>query len=563
MNTPTAALAWEFWQRHRRRLIIIVVTVVGFICLYPKMCAVVGFNPDSSDAPGEFARLLSLDLNHPMPIRMFQVLYLMFLVGGPLLAMVLSLLCVVWMFTFTETDLATKNPMVFPVRLFTLPVSTSFLFWRITISGLISILGLWTLWKYGVHQPETFKIFQGCYVWLTLLVLAQAIVWSLAAWPFTRMLAVLTLLLLVLVLPSGSNVLESPLVMIPLFLLGTVLARLSLQKIRQGEWQGRIWSLWLSRFSHWITRAELRGSRQFSSPAQAQLWFEWRRSAARVCLITSTLALLTVASLAACSFFGYPLILANSIGFALLTTPLVIFGLFSISPTRSDLPFMFTRPLTSNAIVTSILQSTALSALLSWIMILVALAGLAWLNDDHSALQEISSLPARRVALVIGLIFLTWRSAVVNLSFVLTENRQVSQVPVWILTVLWLTGPGVFILVQNGVQFGWFWNHLSVWALTLIALKFLFTFQVYRTALKRRLLTPSTITRQLIIWILIVAALLATLIFLAKPDPDALIPACLGIILLVPLARTGLASFSLAWSRHASGGPTTRWSEFK
>ena len=567
MNTPTAALAREFWRRHRRRLVIIAVIVLGFILAYPFLCAAEGFNPDSRDAASEFARLLAPCLEHPMPLRIIQVLYLMFLIGGPVVAMALSLLCVIWMFTFTEVDPENRNPLAFPVRLFTLPVSTSFLFWRITISGLVTLLGLCALWNYGVHQPlfETFRTYQNTFVWMTLLVLAQATVWALAAWPFTRML-VLTVLLMLSLSPAGRDLVESPLVLAPLFLLGLLLARISLQKLRHGEWQGRIWYHWQSRFTRWIARAKLRGPRKFSSPAQAQLWFEWRRSAARGCLVTSILVLLPLLFLAVRAACGYPPLQTDdltAVTFILFGAPLVIFGLLSISPTRSDLPFMFTRPLTNSAIVASILKSTALSALLSWVAVLVATSALTWLGDYHRVLRQMSSFPARRVALVIGLVFLTWRSAAVNLGFVLTENRKASAAPVWALVLVWLAGTVIFLLTQSGVRFGWFWNHLTAWAAALVAVKFLCAGQIYRTALKRRLLTRAAVRDYLIVWSLLVAALMATLLLLVKPDQTVIVPAGLGVILLVPLVRIGLAPLSLAWARHASGGPTTRWSEFR
>jgi hypothetical protein len=107
-----------------------------------------------------------------------------------------------------------------------------------------------------------------------------------------------------------------------------------------------------------------------------------------------------------------------------------------------------------------------------------------------------------------------------------------------------------FILEQNGVRFDWLGNHLSELAAGLVVAKFLLAGVAFRVCLQRRLLPASCLIGYLVVWCLLVGALLATLLTLARPDRNQVLPACLGVILLVPLARIGFAPMTLAQARH-------------
>jgi len=191
MHTPTAAFAWELWRRNSKRLMGIIGLVVGFALLYPKLCALAAFNPDNPDALDEFARKLVVVMKGgPTPIWIFQILYLVFLAAGPAAAMFLSLLGLLWMFTFIEFNPNKRDPTTFPGRIFTLPVSTSFLFFWLLLTGLAAIALLYGSWNYFVRLPHLniFGAYDKCFGWMTLLALAQGIVWALAGWPVMRFL---------------------------------------------------------------------------------------------------------------------------------------------------------------------------------------------------------------------------------------------------------------------------------------------------------------------------------------------------------------------------------------
>ena len=143
MHTPTVALAWELWRRHRLRLIAIVSLLLGFVLFYPNLCALAGFNLDSQDGLGEILSRSTLRSDAvPSSFQLVvHVVYIIFLACGPVGTMFLSLLGVAWMFTFTTPDQKTKDPLAFPTRLFTLPISTPFLFWWLVLAGQAGLAG--------------------------------------------------------------------------------------------------------------------------------------------------------------------------------------------------------------------------------------------------------------------------------------------------------------------------------------------------------------------------------------------------------------------------------------
>jgi hypothetical protein len=556
MHTPAAAFAWELWRRHRARLITIIGLVLGFALVYPKLCAQAGFNPDSPDALDEFGRKYGPMMDGgPTPFRLAQFLYLLFLVGGPATAMFLSLLCVTWMFTFIEFDPKATNPMTFPGRIFTLPVSTSFLFWWLLLGGLAAVVVLFESWVYFVPLPhlDIFGEYQKCLGWMTLMALAQGIVWALAAWPITRLVVLIAVLFCFVGSVARRDIFESPIVLPTLFLAGAVLARVGLQKMRHGQWQGWTWKWPLPAM---LARAELRGPKRFASRAQAQLWFEWRRFARNLCFFVAALAIIPVLiHLLARVAAGYGPLENNTLlvfTLYLAAMPLFIHFCFAASPGRTDQSFLMIRPLTEGDMATAVLKAAAVSTAFSWVAVFAALGVMPLLGNFRAVERSVSVVPECRATIVVGLIFLTWRVVAVNLCFARSGNRWLAGAPVLALLALW-AGVILFFLDQNGVLSDWFRRVVpfvpSLLA-CLVAVKLLLAFLAFRVSLKRGLLTPSVLTGYLAIWILLVAALLTLELILPRPPGEWLLPLSLGIVLLVPLARIAFCPIALARSRH-------------
>ncbi|HSY18847.1 MAG TPA: hypothetical protein VK815_10955, partial [Candidatus Acidoferrales bacterium] len=284
MNSPSAALTWEIWCRHRKRLLTVFFVMLGFALFYSKLCAAIGLDvdrPDALDGIGEKA--VAMQGGRPGISEFFQLLTWFFCISAPLGCMVISLFYVAWIFTFT--DLNPREPFSFPKRFFTLPISTGFLASRLMASGTAAVFLVYLGWTRLVHLPHisAFDGFNDGLAWITFLILAQAIVWSLDAFPFTRMLLLLVAAFCLLVHPDFEwyHALEAhktP-VLWSLILTGCVLGFIGLDKIRHGGWQRWFWE---GRLKPTTTRTELGRPKSFRSAAQAQLWFEWRRQGRKV-----------------------------------------------------------------------------------------------------------------------------------------------------------------------------------------------------------------------------------------------------------------------------------------
>ena len=556
MHTPAAALAWELWRRHRLRLIAIIGLVLGFALIYPLLCAAAGFNPAGLDPLDQIAKIVSgLSYDGPRTFACLKILFSLFLVCGPWLAMIVTLLCVTWMFTLIELDPKTKV-LTFPGRLFTLPVSTPFLSWSLVLAGMVSIFLLHGCWFYLVRMPhlEMFGTYQSCLGWMTLLALAQGLVWALDGWPKTRVVLVAAVFFCFLFSPVQRQLFQSPWVLPPLFLLGVALARVGMQKVRHGQWQG--WAAWLP----WVTgraRPALKGPRRFASPAQAQMWFEWRRLTRPLCL---GVAVLTFAPVAI--FLGLRLVLGRPMQTedltaflcCLLGVPLLVHFTFAISPLKTDLPFLMDLPLTNGEMMMPKLKAAALSSVISWGCFLAALCCLPLLGDFSGVWRSASVWPEGYVVMAVGLIFLTWRFIPVNLGFVLSGNRRLAAMPVWLLLAMYLGGIILAVLARDETLWIEFWYLLPLLLAGLVALKFLLAFMAFGFSLERRLLSPSAVVGYLLVWCAIVAVLLmllAAMVWKFPPDRAVILPMALGIVLLVPLARIGFCPIALAWNRHA------------
>jgi hypothetical protein len=408
-----------------------------------------------------------------------------------------------------------------------------------------------------------FALFQNGFAWATLLVLGQAIVWSLAAWPWTQVLA-LTAVGIVFLLSSGyRQIVQSLFVLPPLFLLGMALARVGLEKLRHGEWRGEDWKWPFSKLAARVHFKLRSWPARFASPAQAQCWFEWSRFGLGMSYVTILLAVVPLLIFVAHSLAGWgPLSPEAMKGFStfLIYMPPILFLLLGLGlgvQFAQDGPeqrFLLVRPITSGDLVIALMKGMAIGTVLTWTGVLAALAVMPFFGDFSVVEQALFPLPGFRVVVIVGLIFLTWRMAVINLCFGLTGNRWLGNAP-GLLPLLFWTAIAVFhsALDPNGVVWSWLLSHASELLIVLLILKFLLAGVAFRACLLGRLLSPSGVARYIIVWSLMAATLLATLLVLGHPPQDIVTPACLVVVLLVPLARIGFAPLALARSRHLGG----------
>ena len=554
MNSPTTALAWEVWQKHRGRLYTMIAILVAFILLYPNICALAGINIVGQDLLDQIANKLSHSLDNSVSAeKIMLALFCTFLLCGPKLALCLSLLYVIWMFTTAELNPKTRQLTTFAPRLFNYPVSTSFLYWWFVLAGQAAVIAIYCAWTYLFHQPvlEIFTAYQNCLLWMTLLILAQAIIWTLAAWPVTAMICLTSLLMVSLMSPAAPGIWRSVPVLSGLYVLGLVLGRVGLDKARHGQWQGLNWAAIIAAI---LPAKEMSGPTRFTSAARSQLWFEWRRSGRAFCIVAGVCSLGWIAVHLALRFsFGWgPLSNDTTSAFAgcLMLLPLFLHFVSGLSPRQNDLSFILNRPALTGQFVMAKLKADAISTLVMWALTLVALGGLTLLGDLNQIQKDWHILTVGWPLFILALAFVTWRISVVNLCFTWSGRPRLIQMPVLMFMAAYAVIAALLILNNYPDHWNLFRRLLPRVLTLLVLVKFLLAFLAFRLSLKRGLLAPSAVAGYLATWAALATTFLtAPLILLhGTPWPTTY---CLGIILLIPLARIGFCPISLSWNRHA------------
>ncbi|MDP6557157.1 MAG: hypothetical protein QGG71_20990, partial [Pirellulaceae bacterium] len=332
----------------------------------------------------------------------------------------------------------------------------------------------------------------------------------------------------------------------------------------QPDWQ------WLTARARNVARRSARPGRSLSSPLRAQVWFEWRRKGVGFPMFAG----LVILFVAACIVINRhnPDLSPNHplrSPILLLVVPLVvvvstgsIWGAYEDSRGGPSIPaFLATRPMTCAGLIWAKMKAAAISAVLVWVItivafILIALLTRSWaelvgqwngLTRDFSGVQKVVML-ATGSALLLGV---TWKLMIANLYLGLAGRR-------WIWTVgVVLIGPAVLAVVPLG---HWLWKHPEYhanllatvpWALGFAAmLKLLLGAWLVRAIVRRHLVQTRLITRLLAAWLLTAAGLTGLFCWLV---PDSLAPWYLvtaGVVLAVPLVRISLAPLALAWNRH-------------
>src|SRR5579859_3343799 len=300
MNSPTAAFLWQIWRRQRGRLIAVIVTLACFALFYPALCRYIGLDLNAPNALDNLVPVLARTLPNISPLpRVFRIFLVLFLLLGPLGCMVVSQLYATWIFTFGEMDEVKGFAM--PTRFFRLPVSPNFLAAWLMGFGAAAITLLYVGWTHLVHLPriDVFSGFPNLLVWLTVLWVSQAIVWSLDGFPTIRIVALFGALYCLGYL-AGPSVEEFPIIAKNKTLLfmaisgfGWVFGFIGLNKLRQGEWQTIPWRSWYHlSYGLLARRHKPTMSVGFQSVSAAQLWFEWRKTGRK--LLFSTCGLVAV-----------------------------------------------------------------------------------------------------------------------------------------------------------------------------------------------------------------------------------------------------------------------------
>ncbi len=553
MNSPSSAFAWELWTRHNRRLITMALLLVGFAALYPLMCSISGFDLTAPDALEALGRAIQPGRAETGAFqRVAHGLWLLALTCGPAGVMLISLLFIMWISTFTTFDPGSKDAMAFPMRLFTLPVTTSFLFWWMTLAGQLGVIVFHTSWVWLVRMPnmELFGSYRNCFLWMTMLALTQGITWSLAAWPVLRTCLLGGLGFGVVMSPAWPTAESYAPWLFGLLVGGMVLGRVGLEKIRHGQWQSWDWDQIIARIR---PSGELRGPTAFSSPEQAQLWFEWRRFARRLCIYMVASSIIPMLGLLALRvlWFRKPVQgeSAFQIGVILMAMPIVVHLCFSLAQSKMDIQFAMLRPLTNGQIIMATLKASGIFTIASWLLAGVSVAAIPllgrWSTPERSFTTAAEYWPITGLALAL----LCWRLIAVNLGFAVSDHPRLKPFPAIFLIGAYALTFSLAVLSH----YEKYWNSFIQWLPAILAclvgLKMVLGLTAFRLSIKRRLLSASAAGRYFAVWCLMAAVVMAPVI-MSFHGREGLISALLGIIVLTPFARIGFAPLGLEFSRH-------------
>ncbi len=556
MHTPAAALTWEIWRRHGKRLMTIVFLILGFAMFYTRLCTLIGLKLDSPNVLDNILESVPMYGERP---DVFGLVAMIGLSCAPFACMAISILCIIWMFTFTDQN--PKAPFRFPSRFFTLPISTRFLVSWLMVVGSACLILVYLGWTRLVHLPhiEVFDRLSDGLSWVTLLVLSQAIIWSLNAFPFATTLLLAALGLCFFVRPdfqwSHPIAEHRTAFLLSLMAAGVSMALVGFDKVRHGSWQRWIWK-WQMPFA---SKTLLKDPKMFSSPAQAQLWFEWRRQARTlfycVCILSGVPVLLLATELILHPGPSSGNTTHGLIVF-LLAVPLFIHSLQGISHERTMSQFKAIRPINNGTIVVAQWKATALSAVLSWVITLLLIGLVIWLGDLTTVKAVLHSIPnypqliEPLIPVILPvLIFWTWSFAVDNAWVGATFGTWIYRVyaAVCILVVACIA---FLAITRTHPAFEWvIVQILPIIFAFLIILKFALAQWAFRVAIKKQVMDRSTAVGLIFTWTtLAVVFLTPTLLILGHEK--WILPLSLSIILMIPIARMGFAPLALNLGRH-------------
>ena len=542
MRSSAAAIAWEFRARHRWGLI----ALAGYLVVLAAIKLIapgLTFNMDSGERFGVVV----------------------------MVPLATTFLYVLTVFSFGLSGDVAGRPSLYPARMFTLPVSTTALTLWPMLYGAATMAILWLATRFLAVWPSGFDIPT---IWpalaaVSFLAWTQALTWMPYGLPGVRViLAVLWLSTMDAIVLLALRYHASELVMVaivaPPIPLAYVAARTAVARARRGavpDWRGLIaWALPTAAFP-----AQRRTG--FSSPARAQVWFEWRRHGWTLpalvgILLPFELALLWLARDAAEFLF--------ELLFLVAVTPPVMAALIGWSgskphPDVSDAsglsPFSATRPLTSPELIVAKLEVATWSTLAAWGLVLVTTPlALAWSGTWPVVMDRAQRLhdaigTARAVVLglfiLAGFIVSTWKQLVQSLHIVLTGRAWLIKGSVALtLTLLILLGPVVeWIIDSPGAQRA-LWNALPLILAGLVALKMSAAAWIATRLARSRLLGDRALVVGAASWCVAVLMLFGVLVWFFSTPFVARYVLALIAILAVPLARLSAAPLALAWNRH-------------
>jgi hypothetical protein len=428
--SPTTMLLWGIWRQHR--------STIGAIAILTVAGNVVDFLDSGGRAAGDSS-----------PITVLLAMFAFLLLFG--------------VFNYTESN-GDRGLGSFPRRLFVLPVTSLRLVTVPMVAAIASMEILYLLWMVPLSRGGSLSTPFVAVLIAALMVFYLCVLWTLERAGSLRLITLGVIVISVFVVgqlptfaptpppPWRSEIALSALVA-ALAAVAFLLASRHVARLRAGDARGdRGASL-----ANWIAEATPARRSAFANAAAAQFWYEWRTSGMVLPALVAGYVAVGVLPMswmargdAAGSFrlllmtLAAPIVLAVPVGMA--------FSRPAFWSNDFDVPaFVAIRPLSAADLVAIKVKVAALSALLSWAVILLFLT--AWLslwanveNVSRFAIQ-IWVFYGQSVAVVYGIgvlvacagLFLTWRSLVTRLWSGLSANRPLFVASVFSIGILFMT----------------------------------------------------------------------------------------------------------------------------
>jgi hypothetical protein len=540
-RSPALAIGWEMARRHRWGFGALAAYVIAL-----AMAGALRTTITTTEDDGVFA----LTLVVPLTWALFYLLAV---------------------FCFGITGDLSRRESIYPARMFTLPVSTAALSTVPMMLGTVVVMSLWLAVGMFVRWPSWIDV---PFLWpaffaAAFLAWTQALMWMPYGLPGFRPFIAVALLITgdaIVILAIELKVPESTMVavMATLVPLAYLTGYQALTLARRGGVAD-----WRERFGSGAgTRSRSRG-RHFASPAAAQLWLEWRQRGRSLPVLVAIvlpfeLGLLFMRGMDASPRTVYYALLA------VLLTPRLMAAYVAVSfrsanPHEGDphaMPhFMAARPMSSSGLVGAQLGAAALSTLVTWALVLLAIplaldrSGTWWIvRDALAALAEVIGTPrviAVSVLAVLALAASTWKQLVQGLCIGLTGREWLVRVNTLVILVLTIAVvPTVDYLRRHRDVLGEVFDALPWIVAALVAVKMLAAAWVAVRLHAVRPLTDRALVTGAAVWLAAVFTLYGVFVWLMAPPPFPRYILLLIAILFVPLARVSAAPLALAWNRH-------------
>lgn len=543
MRSPAAAFAWEFRRRQRWGLIalagyLLVLAAIKFVILAPAQR--IDFDDET------FALVTVVPLSST---------FLYFLA----------------VFSFgLSGDLAARQSM-YPARMFALPVTTAALAGWPMLYGTVAMAALWlatrllAVWPSGAEVPIIWPALLAA----SLLAWTQALTWMPYALPGLRVIVTVlwlvafdTIVLLAIHFKATEPVMLA--ILAPHVPLAYLAARFAVARARRGDVPD--WRRIFVRLRP-IANVLPRRREHFASPARAQLWFEWRQHGRSLPALVGILLPFELALLL--PFRNTPALVFETLLFVLFTPPfMAAFVAATVSkanPHANDssglTPFLATRPMTSVSLVKAKLKATALSTLLSWLLVLAAIPLALKLSGSAPVaiewwrqLVEALGMPRAVVIVLLGLsafVASTWKQLVQSLTIGLSGREWMVKASVFVaLSFLAIMLPLAHWIFSNKRAISALWNALPWIAAVLVCFKLFAAAWIATRLHDSGLLSDRAILIGAVCWDVFVFALYGLLVWLLPALLFRSYFLALVAILEIPLVRLSAAPLALAWNRH-------------